>query len=448
MNNPESLAQVRAKIIEQYDNLPYPHIPIEEKPTFDYNAFFVHDITTSHYLAQQKIIDRQDKIILDAGCGSGWKTQTIANANPGAKIVGVDISPKSIEIAKARFKYHGITNCEFHAISLDEISQLNYQFDYINCDEVIYLLPNPAEGLQILQSVLSKNGILRTNFHNYYQRFHLLNMQELFATVGLMEDNPDDFEVEIVKETFTNLKNNVSAKGFWQSGFAPFMNNAEKLKSSVLMNYLLQSDKGYTIPQVFTMLGDANLQFLSMTDWRSWNVRDLFQSKDNLPDAWEMGLENISLEEELHIYELLNPIHRLIDVWCVNGDASLPPQESVMTWSVDDWLSAHVTLHPQLRNDTVKNAFIEAVKNQQSCYLNRFISLTAQGNVEIESNMAGCLLSLWEGKQRFQDLAQRWQHIKPINLLTLAPVTSDEVCQDMIRTLTKLESFLYILVEK
>lgn len=65
--------------------------------------------------------------------------------------------------------------------------------------------------------------------------------------------------------------------------------------------------------------------------WRKWNIRDLFQNPDSLPDIWELGLGEVSQEEELSLYELLNPIHRLIDFWCVNDNiqSSINP---VINW--------------------------------------------------------------------------------------------------------------------
>lgn len=39
---------------EQYDNLPYPQIPIEQSPEEYYDTLFIHDLTTPYYLSQQK----------------------------------------------------------------------------------------------------------------------------------------------------------------------------------------------------------------------------------------------------------------------------------------------------------------------------------------------------------------------------------------------------------
>lgn len=123
-------------------------------------------------MSQQKIIDTKDKVILDAGCGSGWTSLFLAYANPGAKIIGIDLSPKSVEVAKTRLNHHGFTNSEFYTLSIEDIDKLNYRFDYINCDEVIYLLPDAEKVLKLFQSLLNEQGIIRVNFHSYYQRFN------------------------------------------------------------------------------------------------------------------------------------------------------------------------------------------------------------------------------------------------------------------------------------
>ncbi len=158
-----------ARMREQYDYLPYPESEIHLFPS-SLEQLYIHSLVTPYYLRHQKIINTADKIILDAGCGSGMQALALAAANPGAKIIGVDLSAKSIELARQRFDYHKIPNAEFYAIPLEDIQTLGYHYDLINCDEVLYLLPNPGETMQLFQANLSPDGIIRTNLHSYHQR--------------------------------------------------------------------------------------------------------------------------------------------------------------------------------------------------------------------------------------------------------------------------------------
>jgi 2-polyprenyl-3-methyl-5-hydroxy-6-metoxy-1,4-benzoquinol methylase len=162
----DDLQELNEKIRQQYDFLPYPECDLDFTTKDKLQSLFIHSLVTPYYLRYQQVIDTKDKIILDAGCGSGLQSLTLALANPGAKIVGVDISPKSVELSAQRLAYHGFTNVEFHTLSLEDIESLGYQFDYINCDEVLYLLPNPAEMLKTFCGILTERGIIRSNLHS------------------------------------------------------------------------------------------------------------------------------------------------------------------------------------------------------------------------------------------------------------------------------------------
>jgi len=142
------------KIRQQYETSPYPRIPLEQSPKNDYLSLYIHNLLTPYYLRNQKVIETEGKVILDAGCGSGYKALTLAEANPGAKIVGIDISEESVKLAKQRLLYHGFDNAEFYLMPIQDLPSLGLEFDYINCDEVLYLLPDIAVGLQAMKSVL------------------------------------------------------------------------------------------------------------------------------------------------------------------------------------------------------------------------------------------------------------------------------------------------------
>lgn len=89
----------------QFDEFPYPNVPIEQTVTDNF-ALFANSLTTARYLRDRKVVLPEGKVILNAGCGSGWETLVVATANPGARYVGVDISPESIKMAEQRFKFH------------------------------------------------------------------------------------------------------------------------------------------------------------------------------------------------------------------------------------------------------------------------------------------------------------------------------------------------------
>ncbi len=110
--------------------------------------------------------------------------------------------------------YHGLDHTEFHVISIEDLPRLNLSFDYINCDEVLSLLPESYAGLQAIKLVLKPDGIIRTNLYSSRQRTHFYYAQEVFKLMELMDKNPEELEIKLVRETMNRLKDQVVLKAF------------------------------------------------------------------------------------------------------------------------------------------------------------------------------------------------------------------------------------------
>ena len=433
------------KIRQQFNYGPYPRIPLEQSPKEKYGTLFYHNLVTPYYLKHRRVIDTQDKVILDAGCGSGYKALMLSEANPGAKIVGIDISEESVKRARERLKYHGFDNTEFHVLNVENLPELGLEFDYINCDEMLYLLPDPVVGLQAMKSVLKPDGLIRSNLHSSYQRTNFYRAQKLFRFMGLFDNNPQEFEEEAVIATMEALKDEVRLKEQTWQGRSTHDKDPDEMKEFLAMNHLFVGDTGYTIPEMFTMLEESDLEFVTMVNWRHWDVADLFKDASNLPAIWEMGLETASIQDRLCLYELLNPVHRLLDFWCAHpGESESLPED----WDETDWQNVTVHLHPQLCNENTKQELIDAIRNRDMFEISKTIPITVMGKVFVEPTLAACLLPLWDAAQPMQAVVRRYRQIRPVDAATLEPVT-DETAHLMVREFLKtLNLFMYVLLEK
>ncbi|MBP0020947.1 MAG: class I SAM-dependent methyltransferase [Cyanobacteria bacterium SBLK] len=434
--DPELLAKIR----QQFDRCPYPKTPVETSHKNHPDFLYIHDLTTAYYLRDQKVIDTRGKKILDAGCGTGLNALGLAEANPGAKIVGIDLSPESIEFAKMRLQYHGFNHCEFYTLSIEELEQLDTKFDYINCDEVLYLLSEPLVGLQAMKSVLEPEGIIRFNLHSLYGRDYMLRGQELFRKMGLMEESPGDFEVNAVRETMQALKDNIILKQCtWQK--------LDKTTENIFTNFLLLGDKGFTAEEVFGLLEQANLEFIEMVQWKTWDLLDLFKDPDNLPVLWGLSLPELSVEERLALYDLLHPIHRLLDMWCGHpgqGKNFVPVSE----WQVQDWQNAIVDLHPQLRTQALKEELQHCLEQLHPFEISRFLPESGD-SIVLDSTLSACLLlPLLTGSQSIARLVQRWQNLHPVHPITLSEIAPEEAWKTVSQAIASLVESGYLLVER
>lgn len=436
----QDVTELKAKIREQFDTGPYPRIPLEKSPKDEAMTLYIHSLLNPYYLRNQRVIDTEGKVILDAGCGTGYKSLVLATANPGAKVIGVDISKKSVELAKQRLEYHGYDSAEFYVCSIEDLPSLQLNFDYINCDDVLYLLPNPAIGLQAMKSVLKPEGIIRSNLHSSIQRRYFYRAQQLFQMMGLMDENPEKLEIEVVRDMMKALKDQVELKSItWRS-------DLDTDDERVLMNYLFQGDRGYTIPEMFAAIKAAELEFISMVNWRQWNLFELFKEPDNLPVFLAMSLPETTVEEQLRLFELLHPMHRLLDFWCGHlhqGNEYIPVNE----WELADWKSAQVYLVPQLQIPEIKQQLINSITQLKPFEINQYLPISEKP-VSVDSTIAGCLLPLWEKSQSIKSLLARWQKLRPLNPVTLELTTETEAIESLSQALTTLERCGYILLER
>ena len=441
MTDPQS--DLLDKIRQQFDSSPYPRIPLDRSPQDNPNDLYIHNLVSSFYLRNQKVVDTQGKLILDAGCGTGYKSLMLALANPGAQIVGVDISAESVRLAEQRLKYHGFDNFEFYVLSLENLTELGYQFDYINCDETLYLLPEPSVILREMRAVLKPEGIIRTNLHSAIQRANFFRAQKLFSLMGLMDSNPEDLEIGIAVDTMEALKDNVLLKSqTWKPLYL-----GESGKGELLSNHLLQGDKGFTVPEMFKALESSGLEFISMVQWRKWDFRDLFKEPDNLPEYLDMNLPDLTIEQRLHIYELINPMHRLLDFWCGHPEQT-QSSEPLVKWSASDWQNAVVHIHPQLNSPKFREDLLGSINACRSLELSNHLSTNGLTAVTVDSSVAISLLPLLDSPQSLVSLAERWRQCRPINPITLN-ATSSEYAFDLIQKIVlQLERMDYLMVER
>jgi SAM-dependent methyltransferase len=441
-----STAELKERIRQQFDFGPYPQYSLEATAKDDLNVLYTHSMVTPYYLRDHQVFDTKNAVILDAGCGSGYKALNLSFANPGARVVGIDLSARSIELAQQRFEYHGRDNAEFHAIGIEEIEQLGLQFDYINCDEVLYLFPEPEVGLNALRQVLKPHGIIRGNLHSLLQRAGYFRAQETFRMLGLMDGNPEDFEIQMVMDILGSLRDDTNLKVYLPKTDGPEIN--KELRESVLMNLLFQGDRGFTITDLFHALQASELEFVSMVNWRRWEVLDLFEDPENLPTFLEMSLPEASTEERLRLYELLHPEHRLLDFWCGH-----PGAEKILSRPDEDGANpenATIHLHPVLRHEKTRDLLSTSAQSDRPCKFNDQFNYTFKKGEEwaIESTIASVLLPLLDGPQTILTLADLYLKVRPVDPVTLEPFDRQTALERVTITLNQLESSSLILIER
>ncbi|RPH48616.1 MAG: methyltransferase domain-containing protein [Desulfobacteraceae bacterium] len=98
--------------------------------------------------------------VLEAGCGVGAQTITLAHNSPHADITSVDISGSSLSEARKKIKEAGHTNVSFQQGDIFNLPFKPESFDHIFVCFVLEHLARPGKALDCLKNLLRAGGTI------------------------------------------------------------------------------------------------------------------------------------------------------------------------------------------------------------------------------------------------------------------------------------------------
>ncbi|MDX2270899.1 MAG: class I SAM-dependent methyltransferase [Cyanobacteriota bacterium] len=416
---------------ELYEELPYPNLPLSTPPTTAVNSLFKMNYTTAHYYRTHQINSPEGKVLLNAGCGSGWQTLLMAASNPGAKIFAFDLSPNSVKVAEQRLRYHGYYDIEIFQLDLLDLGSLDIQFDFIGISDVMSLISEPVEALIAMRKVLKPEGVIRANFHNIYQRQHMYRMQQVFQKLGQTQI-PRPQAVENIRHFLEALHSPQTKAAL---GWDP---NNYKEDIDVLNNYLLVNDRGYRIPDIVQMVEAAGLNFVNLVDYRSWDPVTQFQS---MPEFVQKALTTLSYEQRLHLFELISPTHRLIDLWA--DHPSNRPADRI--WQEKDWQQGKLQFNPILsERPDFRNNWQQVAQANSDFGMNWANS--PQGRLTIAAPMVKTLAPLLEQPMTLHDLLEHAKQLASSSPPAAGLPSPSQMAEDVWATVGDLEQSLFLFL--
>jgi len=111
----------------------------------------------------------ENKKVLEIGCGIG--TDTIEFARAGATVTAVDLSEKSLEIARKRAEVYGLSNkITFYQANAEELDKTVpvEPYDLIYSFGVLHHTPNTLKALQCLNKYTHKDTIIKLMLYYRY----------------------------------------------------------------------------------------------------------------------------------------------------------------------------------------------------------------------------------------------------------------------------------------
>ena len=100
----------------------------------------------------------QGSRVLEAGCGVGAQTVTLARNSPKALITSIDVSEASLAQARSAVQAAGIENVTLRQADIFHLPFAPASFDHVFVCFVLEHLARPVEALKALQAVLKPGG--------------------------------------------------------------------------------------------------------------------------------------------------------------------------------------------------------------------------------------------------------------------------------------------------
>jgi ubiquinone/menaquinone biosynthesis C-methylase UbiE len=98
--------------------------------------------------------------VLEAGCGVGAQTVTLASRSPDARFTSVDVSEDSIAEARRRVEQAGLANVEFRHGDIFGLRFEAGSFDHVFVCFVLEHLARPVDALRALGKLLTPGGTI------------------------------------------------------------------------------------------------------------------------------------------------------------------------------------------------------------------------------------------------------------------------------------------------
>lgn len=263
-----------------------------------------------------------------AGCGTNQALLT-ALRFPQARVLGTDLSTRSLEICGATAAELGVSNLELRLESINDAEYVD-RFDHVICTGVIHHTYDPAHALGRLQRALRPAGVLELLVYN---RFHRTITSAFQKAVGILTSGLDG-DLAVARRIVAGFALDNSMSRF----IARHRDWEETDFADLLINPVEHS---YTVDSLAQMAGGCGLELVRpcISLYARYRADNIF---------WEMRFSDPAIQR---VYDALPDVDR----WRVSN--LLMHEKSPMLWF---YLQRTDSPRPRLGEQALAQAFLAA----------------------------------------------------------------------------------------
>ena len=257
-----------------YDRFPFPGDPLQDGPPPGYNWRWCHQSVLAAVHGSLPAGSEKPRI-LDAGCGTGVSTDYLCHLNPGAEVLGIDISEGALAVARERLQRSGAA-AQVSQLRQEQRSLLDLEsegpFDYINSVGVLHHLDQPESGLRSLAGRLAPDGLLHLFLYADAGRWEIHRTQQALT---LLDVGTGREGLRLGRELLASLpEGNRLARHHrerWAVDCAADANFADM--------YLHPQETSYDLQRLFAFIEAADLHFAGFSNPEVWDPARLLNGE-------------------------------------------------------------------------------------------------------------------------------------------------------------------------
>ncbi len=186
-----------------------------------------------------------------AGCGTSQAAH-YAVRWPEARVVGIDVSARSLAFSQKLKRKHRLDNLELRQLPIERAGELAETFDHVVSTGVLHHLSDPDVGLAALRSVLAPGGALHLMVYAPYGR----------AGIYLIQDYCRRLRISATAKEIDALSASLKALPP-DHPLAPLLRNSPDFaeRAGVADALLHPRDRPYSVPEFIDHIDRAGLTF-------------------------------------------------------------------------------------------------------------------------------------------------------------------------------------------
>jgi len=212
---------------------------------WDPNSEFkpLHEINPLRLGYIDRIASLSGKTVLDVGCGGGILTEGMAGL--GAKVTGIDLGDKSLQVAKLHLLESG-KQVEYRKIAVEELAaERPGQYDVVTCMEMLEHVPDPAAVVTACARLAKPDGQVFFSTLNRNPKSYLFAIIGAEYALNLLPRGTHDYAKFIKPSELAQWCRNggLTVTDIAGMSYNP-LNKVYSLASDTSVNYLVASRKG------------------------------------------------------------------------------------------------------------------------------------------------------------------------------------------------------------